>query len=151
MPNAWPIAFPLDDFTATFPEFSGYEPKVLQGAGRKAMFHITPSRLGIPMQGEARIYALFLMTAHIIATDDPESDNGTGGIGGSTQGFSGIPFKATVGSVTVENTKPNTFVQSDWSYWLSGTKYGRELLSYLDECGQGIWLGTPEETARDLI
>lgn len=141
-----PSVFPLDDFLARFSEFSDetvYRRYDVQNAGQRAMMHITPQAQDMPMTGPYREYGLFLMTAHLI-TLDKESGNAEGGMAGT-------PFKATIGSVTVESTKPNSFTSDDWNYWLNQTKYGRELLAFLDTQALAIFLNTPDDTVRDLL
>ena len=96
------------------------------------------------MVGPYREYALFLMTAHLITLDAQDDTDDPG------SSLAGTPFKATVGSVSVENTKPNSFTVDDWNYWLNQTKYGRELLAYLDtQCAPGIFINTTCDS--DLI
>ena len=59
-------AFPLDSFLGRFPEFANeevYPIAKVQNCGDRAMLHITPSQMGMPMHGFYREYALFLMTA----------------------------------------------------------------------------------------
>lgn len=110
------------------------------------MMHITPSAVDMPLVGVYREYALFLMAAHLL-TLDSQDDAGDPG-----SSMAGTPFKAMVGSVSVENTKPNSFTVDDWNYWLNQTKYGRELLAYLDtHSTPGIFLNTPCDSVRDLI
>jgi hypothetical protein len=138
--------FPLAMFLAYFPEFddeSKYTKASVQSAGLRAMMHITPSAEGMPFVGKYREYGLFLMTAHI-ATLAKMDDGESGGVAGR-------PFKSTVGSVSVESTKPNSFVADDWNFWLSLTNYGAELLALLDTQAQGIFLNTPNDTVRDLL
>lgn len=138
-------AFPLEDFLARFPEFddaTSYPVAAVQNSGIRAMMHITPSAEGMPFYGPYREYGLFLMTAHIITLDRQTEDSG---------GLGGTPFRATIGSVTVENTKQNSFHSDDWNYWLNQTKYGRELLALLDTQAQGIFLNTCNDTVRDLL
>ena len=142
--------FPVDNFLARFTEFDDQEKypySFIQNCGDRAMMHITPDAFGMPMNGPYREYALFLMAAHLIVIDkkDEEEDGAAG------SGMAGTPFKATVGSVAVESTKPNTFTQDDWTYWLNQTKYGRELLAYLDTQATAIFLNTPDDSVRDLI
>lgn len=144
-----PPAFPLTEFLARFTEFSDSEKYPLvkvQNCGQRAMMHITPDAEDMPMDGHYREYGLFLMTAHILTLENADDDDGNG-----VNGLSGIPFKATVGSVTIENTKPNSFTSDDWTYWLSQTKYGRELLAYLDTRAQAIYLNTECDSVRDLL
>lgn len=142
-------AFPLDTFLARFPEFSNeelYPLSKVQNCGDRAMMHITPSAMDMPLVGAYREYALFLMAAHLL-TLDSQDDAGDPG-----SSMAGTPFKAMVGSVSVENTKPNSFTVDDWNYWLNQTKYGRELLAYLDtHSTPGVFLNTPCDSVRDLI
>lgn len=142
-------AFPLDTFLARFPEFSNeelYPLSKVQNCGDRAMMHITPSAMDMPLVGVYREYALFLMAAHLL-TLDSQDDAGDPG-----SSMAGTPFKAMVGSVSVENTKPNSFTVDDWNYWLNQTKYGRELLAYLDtHSTPGVFLNTPCDSVRDLI
>lgn len=152
----WPTAFPIDDFLARFPEFDDlskdpvpnplkYPHDRIIAAGQRAMMHITPPACGMPMVGPYREYALFLMTAHLIELDDLD-DNG------DNPTTAGTPFKATVGTVSVENTKQNSFNSDDWNYWLNQTKHGRELLAYLDvQAPCGIFLNTCDDSVRDLL
>lgn len=149
----WPSVFPVDDFLSRFPVFAEVgengEPKYAQSyiieRGTRAMMHIRPSVPGMPMVGPYREYALFLMTAHLIELDDLD-DNGENPVA------AGTPFKATVGSVSIENTKQNSFKTDDWNYWLNQTKHGRELLAYLDvQAPLGVYIEPPCDSARDLI
>jgi hypothetical protein len=139
------MVFPVDDFLARFPSFSSKEKVAVIESGNKAMMHITPDQPGMPMRGKYRFYALFLMTAHLLELDDATSSaDGTS--------IAGTPFKATVGSVTIENTKPNSFQSDDWNYWLNQTKYGRELLAYLEvQAPAGIFLNEERDSVRDLV
>lgn len=143
-----PKVFPLDDFLALFSEFadSKYPRAKVQGFGLRAMMHITPKVEGMPLKDESRQYALFLMTGHLIALEDLSGDAEDG------NGISGTPFKATIGSVQIESTKPNSFQSDDWNYWLNLTKYGRELLAFLDvQAPCGVFLNGPKDTVRDLL
>ena len=139
------MVFPVDDFLARFPSFSSKNKSAVVESGNKAMMHITPDQPGMPMRGPYRFYALFLMTAHLL-----ELDEATSGEDGTS--VAGTPYKATVGSVTIENTKPNAFQSDDWNYWLNQTKHGRELLAYLDaQAPAGIFLNDERDSVRDLI
>lgn len=141
-----PSAFPLDDFLIRFNEFDNsttYPHAIVQNAGQRAMMHITPEQEGMPMTGHYREYGLFLMTAHLLTLDKQAADG--------DRNMAGIPFRATVGSVIIENTKPNSFTSDDWNYWLSQTSYGRELLAYLDTRAQAIFLNTEDDSVRDLL
>lgn len=149
----WPSVFPVEDFLYRLPCFAvkkedgtpKYEQSYILEVGTRAMMHITPSAFGMPMVGPYREYALFLMTAHLIELDDLD-DNG------ENPTTAGTPFKATVGSVTIENTKQNSFMSDDWNYWLNQTKHGRELLAFLDvQAPCGVFLNTCNDSVRDLI
>lgn len=141
-------AFPLDTFLARFPEFDDsekYPVANIQNCGDRAMMYITPSVPGMPMVGPHREYALFLATAHMITLGEQSEDDSGISLGG-------MPYKATVGSVTVETTKQNTFTLDDWALWFGKTRYGQELLAYLDtQCPLGIFVNTPCDSVRDLI
>lgn len=139
------IPFPLEDFLARFKEFDNADHKRsdVQNYGERAMMHITPPAEGMPFIGKYRMYGVFLMTAHLIALDDENGNDGNG--------LAGTPIKATVGSVTVETTKQNSFTNDDWNYWLNQTKYGRELLALLETQAPAIFLNTERDSVRDLI
>lgn len=140
--------FPVDAFLARFPEFDDQEKfpyNFIQNCGDRASMHVTASVPGMPMRGPYREYALFLVAAHI-ATLDKQSEND----GGTSLG--GMPYKATVGSVTVETTKQNTFTTDDWALWYGKTKYGQEFLALLDaHATPGVFVNTPEDSVRDLM
>lgn len=146
-----PFAFPLDSFLARFPEFDDeqkYSHAFVSNCGYRASMHVTPSAEGMPLVGRYREYALFLVTAHIITLDKNDANNiGEDG----NYGVAGVPFKATVGSVQIESTKPNSFQSDDWNYWLSQTKYGREYLAFMDTQAPAIFPNTPQDSVRDLM
>lgn len=150
--------FPIEEFISLFPSALGfnyetgmcrYDSAYLMEMGNKAMMHIGPERAGMPMAGHPRHYAWFLCTLHLIELNERAKKNGdNGGIGG----MSGVPFKATIGSVQIENTKPNTFTTEDWDYWFKQTEHGRELLAYLDvQAPAGVFINTPYDSVRDLV
>lgn len=141
--------FDLPTFLAAFPEFDDeakWKKTVLQSAGYRASMHLSVSAVGMPLQGEQREYARFLVAAHILTLAKMNEDNGDD----SGAGMPGMPFKATIGSVQVENTKPNTFTSDDWTFWYSQTLYGREYLALLDSVVQGVYLATQSDSVRDL-
>jgi hypothetical protein len=140
--------FPYDTFIAYFPEFEETERKTVVSCGMRAMLHISHSVHGIPMQAEFREYGQCLMAAHILYLQTRSDENGNGDP--SLSDMAGVTYKATVGSVQIENTKPNAFLQDDWQFWLSQTKYGRELLAYLSTQAQPIFLNTKKDSVRDL-
>lgn len=142
-----PEVFPLQDFLADFPEFDDstkYNKSDLQRFGTRAMSHITAPAEGMPFVGKHRRYGLFLMTAHLVTLDANDAD-------GNGSGLAGTPYKAVVGSVTVESTKQNSFNNDDWNYWLNQTKYGRELLALLEVQAPAIFLNDERDSVRDLV
>lgn len=141
--------FPIEDFFSYFPQFQTekYQETYVQSCGRRATMHITPSIEKMPLTGSYRVYALCLMCAHLITLDDMAKDE-NGDLNGTQ--IAGTPFKATVGSVSIENTKPNSFQSDDWNYWLNMTAYGRELLALLEaHAAGGIYIS--RDSARDLL
>ena len=143
--------FPFDEFCAAFPAFkasgSVYSDESIQLAGNEAMHHITESSRGMPMENcDDRKYALILMTAHILVLNHKtDEDTAAGNISAG-----GSVVKAVIGSVQIENTKPNSFTVDDWSYWLTQTEYGRRLLAYLDVQAPFIYMNTRRDSVRVL-
>lgn len=151
--------FMMEDFLGCFPEFSDesvYTRQSVMLAGDAAMMHVGEERPKMPLRGRQRVYALFLMAAHILylrrQNAQGVADGGLNGTGTSSSSMpGGIPFKAQIGNVTVEYTKPNTFTSDDWTYWLSQTPYGQELLALLETvCPLGIYLNGRPESVRVL-
>lgn len=142
------MTFNLAEFLAMFPEFdsSDWKPAVVQAAGLRARMHITDGVDGMPLHKNLREYAQFLMAGHLLVLDRQSED----GNGDGSSGMAGTPFKAAIGSVQVESTKQNSFNSDDWNYWLNQTKYGRELLAFLDSHCPGVYLGTEKDSVRDL-
>lgn len=145
------FTFPAEEFLATFPVFADetvYPSTLVTSCGIRAHYHVTHDVFGFPMRGPHRFYALFLMTAHLIVLDKQDDD----AIGGGGPGSSGgMAFKATVGSVTIEKTKPNSFTSDDLDFWLSQTKYGRELLAYLEtRAPLGVYINGRRDSVRVL-
>lgn len=150
--DTFPLEFPKDRFIERFPEFgdvSVYPDNLVYRAGEGAMMHITPSICQMPMTSKYRLYALFLMAAHILVLAKQDEHTVSSGEGTAAPG---IEFKATIGTVTIERTKPNSFTVDDWGYWLNQTSYGRELLAYLETRAPiGVFLNTNDDSVRDLI
>jgi hypothetical protein len=146
-----PFIFPLDNFLAEFPEFDNnksFTNVQIARVGNQAQKYITEGRRGFPLIcPDDRLYALFLMTAHILtlrknAADELASGNVPAG---------GRVRKATVGAVTVETESPNQYTLDNLTYWLSQTAYGQELLSYLDmSAPAGLYLNTRRDSVRVL-
>ena len=145
------LVFPYDEVCATFPVFvkdgSISNAEAIQLAGNEAMHHITEPSHGMPMENcDDRKYALFLMTAHILVLNHKTDDDTAAG----NTSAGGSVVKAVIGSVQIENTKPNSFTVDDWSYWLGQTEYGRRLLAYLDIQAPFIFLNTKRDRVRVL-
>lgn len=144
------LVFSLDNFLSFFPEFDseGYAKSNVQAHGKRATMHIGRFVEGMPLPPDKREYALFLMTAHLLELD---SQNGRSS-GDGNSSIAGAPYKATIGSVQIESTKPNSFTSDDWNYWLNQTKHGRELLAFLDLAAPlGVYLNGPKDSVRDLV
>ena len=151
--------FPMDTFLAYFPEFAekaedAKSRAVLNSCGMRAVLHIGENGKFLrPADPAHRQYCQCLMAAHLyVLSTRGASEDGTlaDPSGTGEQSLIGAAFKATVGSVQVENTKPNTFVSDDWMFWLSQTKYGLELLAFMSEIQAPVYMVPPRDTARDL-
>lgn len=150
-PPAEPYVFPVDRFLAEFPQFndaSSFPVNTVARCGKAATHYITAWRQGFPLEDpDEREYALFLMAAHILSlrknTDDDMSD-GQLPAGGRVR-------KATVGAVTVETDSPSTYSSDDYTYWLSQTIFGQELLAYLANAAPaGIFTNICKDSVRVL-
>lgn len=135
-----------------FPVFANnatlYPDATITLAGTEATYHITDSVCHMPMYDEnTRKYALYLMTAHLLVLN-VGTDNGTAN-GEPTSG--GNTFKSTIGSVSVENSKQNSFSIDDYSYWLGQTEYGRRLLALLEVQAQFIFVNQRPSSVRVLV
>jgi len=140
--------FPKEEFLDNFPEFNSpfYKDTMIIRVGMQAKKYITDWRCNFPIPDvEDRNYALFLMTAHLLALRKNAADemaNGSLPAGGRVR-------KAVVGAVTVETDIPNT--TGDFNYWLSQTLYGQELLAYLENAAPaGIYSNCYPDTVRVL-
>jgi hypothetical protein len=143
------MTFNLPMFLAMFPQFDSADWKqtVVQAAGLRARLHITAWVEGAPLKDEFREYAQFLMTGHLLVLDKQDDD---GNAGDEASSLAGTPYKATIGSVQIESTKQNSFNSDDWNYWLNQTKYGRELLAFMDVHCPGLFFTTRDDSVRDL-
>lgn len=142
------FVFPSDDFISEFPEFgkTPFTRAQVSRVGVQAHRYITEWRIGFPLPNpEDRLYALFLMTAHILILRKNAADeiaNGDTPSGGRVK-------KATVGAVSVETESPNQYKSDNYDYWLSQTTYGQELLAYLENsCPAGIYLNDRKDSVR---
>ena len=146
-----PFVFPKDNFLAEFPEFSDetkFTETQIVRCGKAASKYITEWRNGFPLkEPDERLYALFLMTAHILLMRKNAADD----IGGGNLPAGGRVRKATVGAVTVETDSPSGASTDDYNYWLSQTVYGQELLAYLANAAPaGIYCNTFRDSVRVL-
>lgn len=137
--------FPYDDFIEYFPEFSDKDVNAVNSAGKSACLYLDTKVKGLPMDdSEHRIYALSLLTAHILTlrtqTNNPNGD------GSQTIGR---VRKATIGSVTVETDNPNGYTMTDWQFWLMQTQYGLEFLAFLESMAPiGWYMNTNDDSVR---
>lgn len=144
-----PYIFPSEEFLAEFPEFgdtASFSAAMISRTGTAAKRFITDWRCNFPLpELEDRQYALFLMTAHMLALRKNAADemaNGSLPAGGRVR-------KAVVGAVTVETDVPKT--TGDYNYWLAQTSYGQELLAYLENAAPaGIFTNCYPDTVRVL-
>lgn len=131
--------FNESDFRALFPAFSQpslYPPIRLQTMWDSATNFISPVNYGY-LNGDARQYALNLMTAHLTALNDMIAAGQTPGI---VQG-------ATIDKVTITLVPPPDKGQFAW--WLNQTGYGQQLLVLLKSKVVGGFVigGLPETVA----
>ena len=133
------LTFNVTQFRLEFPEFASattYPTPTLQQYWNTAILYISNQNAGV-MQGDSRQYALDLMTAHltklsglILAGQTPQIIN-----------------SSTVGSVSVSLTPPP--FKTSWTWWLSTTPYGLQLIALLEvnSVGGGYYGGLPEGSA----
>lgn len=152
MPKIKPYVFPKDDFFAEFPEFKGlpdfFTEAMVARIGNEAHRFITDWEPGFPLADpEDRRYALFLMTAHMLALRKQAADN----LADGTLPAGGRVRKATVGAVTVETDTPSNPNADDYTYWLNQTTYGQELLAFLSNAAPaGIYRNFRPDSVRVL-
>ena len=156
--NAVPV-FPVDVFLEEFGEFANLELPFVMRHGRRAMHYVKYGKAGMPIQSDEdgdRVYALFLMTAHLIqlslnnASQNAEQP-GAGGSSESGGGNVGRVKKTTIGSVTVGTDCPNTYTSTDWTYWLQQTPYGSEFLAFMEAVAPlGVYLNGRPDSVRVL-
>lgn len=156
--NAVPT-FPVDVFLEEFGEFASLELPFVMRHGRRAMHYVKYGKAGMPIPSDDdgdRIYALFLMTAHLIqlSLNNANQNGEQPGSGGSSEsggGTVGRVKKAMIGSVTVETDSPNTYTSTDWTYWLQQTPYGSEFLAFMEAVAPlGVYLNTRPDSVRVL-
>lgn len=126
----------IAEFRQRFPIFSNttkYPDTVVQTMLDTAIIYI-PNRTTC-CKNEATVKEMiYLMTAHLLVTS---TDTATGGTGGVVQ-------SASVGGVSV--TKMTPPAKTAFSYWLSSTPYGLQLLAMLKlQSTIGIYIGGTTE------
>ena len=133
--------FVLDiaDFRVKFPAFADaamYPDATIQGAFDSAGCTITNQNYGL-LSGDCRLFALYLMTAHLLVMRD-------GSISGDT------PKVVTSSTVDkVSNSFAESPIKSSLDFYLSTSAYGLELLALLSTKAVGGYaLGAlPERSA----
>lgn len=114
----------LQEFYEEYPEFDTDEYKnICPFCFRTAKIQIKIKNCG-RLRDENRINAIYLLTAHLSLLTSKNRSGQSGGMG------SGQVASATVGEVSV------SYVQipglDSWSYWLTLTPYGLQLLALLE-------------------
>lgn len=132
------ITFNIAAFRVSFPEFESvvtYPNALLQGYFDAATCFVSNSDYG-RLQGDCRVRALDLMTAHLVKL---------GTIMATGQTPSGVTTAATVGAVSVTNLAPP--VKGMFQFWLASTPYGLQLMALLGVKGAGgLYVGGLPET-----
>lgn len=124
------FTFDIPRFRVEFPAFSNivkYHDTLLQSDWDAATCYISNEDYGI-LHGDCRYHALSLMTAHLQALKDIIATNGS-------QGVPGLVQSASIDKVKVSLTPPP--LKNQWSWWLSLTGYGQQLLALLQALSVG--------------
>ncbi len=134
------LMFDVAQFRLDFPAFAdstAFPDATLQGYFNSASCYISTSDFGC-LNGDCRVMALYLMTAHLCQISQLA-------ISGKT---SGLVTSSSVGSVSVGLTPP-PFGSSQWSWWLNTTPYGQQLQALLSQASiGGLYIcGRPERSA----
>ena len=115
------FTFDYDTFIALFPAYSDediYPEATLSAYWTSAVNYISDDNYGY-VNGDARQYAINLMTAHLVYIA------GLIAIGQ----VPGLMQNATIDKVTVGLTPPP--LKNQWQWWLSASPYGQQLLALL--------------------
>lgn len=133
------ITFTPSTFRVLFPQFAdavAFPDVVLSANFDMATGYVSPDIYG-DMPSGARVQALNLMTAHLMALRAL--------VAAGSQG--GIVQSSTVGDVSVTLQPPP--VRSQWAWWLNQTPYGAQLVALLDgQAVGGFYVGgLPERMA----
>ena len=129
-----PWTFPYEDFLEYFPQFA--PPRntaafILACGKRAQMYH---SRYdSVWLNGEKKLYALCLLTAHILyLTNKLNADTPDGGAGQEAEAPVGPMTSASVGGVSVSFNAPQSSGDSAFKWWLNKTQYGQEYLALIE-------------------
>lgn len=116
-----------EGFIATFNEFSNIEeyPQLTVTSYIEVATSYIPTKNMGSLKNNARVYAIYLMTAHLL-TLRKQIQNNVGEKGTTQIGFE---TSASIGDVSVSMQMPNNKNQLD--YWFSLTGYGLELRALL--------------------
>jgi hypothetical protein len=133
------LVFDVSAFRVQFPAFSNvthFPDALLQGYWEIASCYISTNDYGW-LRGHCRQYALNLMVAHIAQI----------GVMLASGTNPAVITSATVGEVTIGIEPPP--IKNQFTYWLSSTPYGMQLLALLNVKGVGgISVGgLPEKSA----
>lgn len=143
-------AVDTDTFLAMFPEFDGndiFPRAMIEGCAKRAWFYCSRYSQCDQLDGDDRMYAQALMTAHLIVivtrqkavvenknTTVSGLPSGVVMVGQKTSvtgqmGTTGMVTSASIGGESVSLTLPQS--QSAWEYWLNQTMYGVEYQAFM--------------------
>ena len=144
-------AVDTDTFLSIFPEFGVNEiftRALIEGCAKRAWFYCCRFSQCDQLDGDDRIYAQCLMTAHLIVliarqravyggtntTTIPGLPPGTQMVGGKVSatgqmGTTGIVTSASIGGESVSLTLPQS--ANAWEFWLNQTMYGVEYQAFM--------------------
>lgn len=132
------IVFDVAEFRTLFPAFvnaTTYPDATLEGVFTVATYYISDTDYG-RLNGDKRKYALYLMTAHLVALND---------IIAAGEAPASV-VSATIGSVSV-STKPAPD-GPQWQWWLNLTPYGQQLSALIaTRAAFGFYVGGRRERA----
>jgi hypothetical protein len=130
------IVFDVSEFRTEFPVFASaatYPDADLSGTFTTATYYISDTDYG-RLNGDKRKYALYLMTAHLVALSDLIK------AGESPASV----VSATIGSVSV-SVKPAPD-GPQWQWWLNQTPYGQQLSALIaTRAAFGFYVGGRRE------
>lgn len=114
-----PYTIDISKFRIDFPQFAdviAYPDSVISNTFTQATFYVENTDFGY-LTGDARYYALTLMTAHLLLLSTWINAGGV----------PGLTTQAQIDKVNVSLMQPP--VKSQWAWWLSLTGYGQSLLA----------------------